>query len=253
MLAAWVEGGEDYWRPTTRACTTSRVNYGQDGGALQKVLGVEMKGEPLRSQPECYLPGEGKACGAGRIRARGDCGRGWAIGAGGSREGATTHGGMLESGDGGGARSGDGGQQLGQGRTIYISGSLEANYLYDRVESTAAATIDGGLLGRGLPQPFKLKAPQGVYGVLRRATNGDLVLWVLANVGFKDAAAGRMRQTYIPVKDVELSVRVPEGRRVKEIRLVRADRQVPFQEENGYVLGHIPTLHIAEIVHVMLG
>ncbi len=108
-------------------------------------------------------------------------------------------------------------------------------------------------LAGGLAQPFQLKAPEGVYGVLRRSVRGDLVLWVLANVGFKDAAAGRMRQTYIPVTDVEVGIRVPQNRSVKELRLMRANRTIAFKEENGYILGAIPSLHIAEIVHVVLG
>jgi hypothetical protein len=42
----------------------------------------------------------------------------------------------------------------GQGRTIHISGSLEANYLYDRVVSTRRllrSLVE--YLGGGLPQP----------------------------------------------------------------------------------------------------
>jgi len=142
----------------------------------------------------------------------------------------------------------------GRGRTLYISGSLEANYLYDRVVSTRRilrAMVEH--LGRGLPQPYKLKAPQGVYGVLRRAVNGDLALWVLGNVGFKDAAIGRMRQEYEPVKEVEAAIRIPEGRQAKRMRLVRTGREISIREEDGYAVGTIPTLHIAEVVHLILG
>ena len=78
------------------------------------------------------------------------------------------------------------------------------------------------------------------------------MLWVLANVGFKDAAAGRMRQQYVPVNNVEVAVRIPDGRRVKELRLVRAKTAISFKEDAGYAVGVIPTVHIAEIVHVAL-
>ena len=107
-------------------------------------------------------------------------------------------------------------------------------------------------LGGGLPQPYKLRAPQGVYGVLRRATNGDLALWVLGDVGFKDAAAGRMRQQYVPVAEVEVSIRVPEGRRAKGMRLLRSAQAISFRDDDGYAVGTIPTLHIAEVVHLEL-
>ena len=103
-----------------------------------------------------------------------------------------------------------------------------------------------------MPQPYKLRAPRGVYGVLRRATNGDLTLWVIGNVGFKDADAGRMRQEYMPVSEVEVAIRIPEGRKAKGMRLIRADRAISFREEDGYALGTIPTLHVAEVVHLVL-
>jgi hypothetical protein len=96
-----------------------------------------------------------------------------------------------------------------------------------------------------------MKAPRGVYGVLRHAVNGDLTLWVLANVGFKDAASGRMRQEYIPVPDVEVAIRIPEGRQAKAMMLLRAGSEAPsFRVEDGYAVATIPRLHIAEVVHL---
>ena len=79
-----------------------------------------------------------------------------------------------------------------------------------------------------------------------------MALWVLGDVGFKDAASGRMRQKYMPVPEVEVAIRIPEGRQVKGMRLIRADREIPFKEEDGYAVGTIPTLHIAEVVHLIL-
>jgi hypothetical protein len=141
----------------------------------------------------------------------------------------------------------------GKGRTIYVNGSLEAHYLYDRVKSTGnllKSMVE--YLAGGAPQPFRLTAPMGVYGLLRIAPQGDPVLWVLANVGFKDAAAGRMRQQYVPVSDVEVAIRIPEGRQVKEMRLIRANKRISFHEDSGYAVTTIPSVHIAEIVHVAL-
>ena len=86
--------------------------------------------------------------------------------------------------------------------------------------------------------------------MLRRATNGDLVLWVLAPVGFKDASIGRMRQEFVPVNNVEVRMLVPAGRHVKAMRLARADRSLPFTLSGGYAVATIPTLHIGELVHL---
>jgi len=254
MLGKWVENGGGLLATYDTALYNERGELRKDGGALKHVLGVEIKGEPLRSQPECFY----------RIKERHQALGEYAAGAiveGDGRllpvevvPGAT----LLADCWNLGTREVRGpaivANTYGKGRTIYINGSIEANYLYDRVVSNRRllkSTVQ--YLSGGLAQPFQLKAPEGVYGVLRRSTQGDLVLWVLANVGFKDASAGRMRQTYVPVTDVEVRVRVPEGRRVKELRLVRTNRQIPFHEEHGYVIGHIPALRIAEIVHTVLG
>jgi len=61
-----------------------------------------------------------------------------------------------------------------------------------------------------------------------------------------------MRQEYEPVKEVEVAIRIPEGRQAKSMRLIRADREISMREEDGYAVGTIPTLHIAEVVHLNL-
>jgi hypothetical protein len=225
----------------------------EDGGALKEVLGVEMKGEPLESQPECYyrikrahpalgdyaegalVQGDGRlvpveVVGGGEVIA--DC---WNLGTKESRGPAV----IVHA--------------YGKGRTVYVSGSLEAHYSVSRVASlrrVLASMIR--YLGRDKPLPFRLSAPRGVYGVLRRARNGDLVLWVLANAGFKDASRGRMRQEFVSVPNVEVKIRMPEGRRVRGVELVRTQRIVPYHLEEGYAVVTIPTLHIAEVVHLKM-
>jgi hypothetical protein len=252
-LGRWVEGGGGLLATYDTGLYNEVGELSKEGGALKQVLGVEMKGEPLESLPECYyrvkekhaglgeygpgsiVEGDGRlvlveALGEARILA--EC---WNLGT------QEVRGAAIIA------------NRYGRGRTIYISGSLEANYLYDRVVSTRRllrAVVE--YLSGGLPQPYKLKAPQGVYGILRRATNGDMALWLLGNVGFKDAAAGRMRQAYMPVSEAEVAIRIPAGRQAKEMRLIRAGRTISFREEDGYAVGTIPTLHIAEVVYLKL-
>src|ERR1019366_9658460 len=81
------------------------------------------------------------------------------------------------------------------------------------------------------PMPFTLVAPRGVYGILRHTTGGDLVLWICANVGFKDATVGRMRQDFLPVPNVVAGVLVPEGRQLKSVELLRAKQVLTFLME----------------------
>jgi hypothetical protein len=254
LLAEWVARGGGLLATYDTGLYDERGQLRNDGGALKKVLGVEMQGAPLGSQPDCYY----------RVKehhpALGDYAPGAMI-EGDNRlvpvvplEGAK----VLAECWGLGTEEVRGpaivANNYGKGRSIYISGSLEANYLYDRVASTSRllqAIVQ--YLGAGAPQPFRMKAPNGVYGVLRRAPNGDLALWVLANVGFKSAASGRMRQEYLPVTDIEVAIRVPEGREAKSMQLLRAGAPAAsFRVEDGYALASIPRVHIAEVVHLVL-
>jgi hypothetical protein len=253
MLARWVEKGGGLLATYDSGLYDNCGKVHADGGALKQLLGVSINGKPLRSEPECFY----------RIKethpALGPYGPGTVV------EGDTR---LLPVTVLPGARvlaeSWNLGTKeirgpaivansYGKGRTIYINGSIEAHYLYDRVTSSREllrSIVE--YLGQGLPQPFKLTAPQGVYGVLRRAPRGDLMLWILANVGFKDAAAGRMRQQYVPVTNTQIAIQIPDGKRIKEMHLIRSDANIPFREEDGYAVGTIPTIHIAEVVHIAL-
>lgn len=253
-LGAWVEQGGGLLATYDAGSYNEQGKLRKEGGALKEILGVEMKGQPLESQPECYyrvkeshpalgeyeagtvLQGDSRIVPVeevqGGARVLAEC---WNLGTKEVRGPAVVV------------------NRYGKGRTIYISGSLEANYLYSRVRSTGrllAAMVK--YLGGGAPMPLKLKAPRGVYGVLRRAVNGDLALWVLGDVGYKDASAGLMRQEYVSAPDVEVAIRVPEGRQAKGMRLMRADRSASFRLEDGYAVTTIPSLHIAEVVHLAL-
>jgi hypothetical protein len=252
-LANWVKQGGGLLVTYDTGLYDDKGEVRRGGGALKEVLGVEMKGEPLESQGNCYyrvqkthpaLGGYGQGArmmGDGMlmpVEARtgatvlADC---WNLGTRESRGPAIVF------------------NQYGQGRTLYISGSLEAHYATSRVPGLRR--VLGSMvryLGGDGPMPFCLSAPRGVYGVLRRAPNQDLLLWVLANVGCKDASLGMMRQEYMPVSNVEVKIWVPEGRQIKAVHLLRADRSIPYAMAGGYAVATVPNLYVAEVIHLRL-
>lgn len=61
-----------------------------------------------------------------------------------------------------------------------------------------------------------------------------------------------MRQEYSQVPDFEVSFRVPAGRQVKAVRLIRVNQDAPFKIVNDYAVPTIPKLHIAVAVHLAL-
>ncbi len=252
-LATWVARGGGLLATYDTGLYDEYGGLRKDGGALREVLGVEMKGEPLRSEPECYYRVMEKHA------AMGENGPGAIIEGDGRlvpvepRHGSSVLAVCWNLGTNEVRGPAVVANTYGKGRAIYISGSLEANYRYDRVRSTSQLLASMvRFLGCEAPMPFKLRAPKGVYGVLRRSINGDLALWVLGNVGFKDAASGLMRQEYMQVTNIEVGIRIPDGYEVKEMRLMRADRSTAFKVEDGYAITTIPALHIAEIVHLQL-
>jgi hypothetical protein len=253
LLADWVRDGGGLLA-TYDTGLYDEMGRLHTGGMLKELLGVEMKGEPLPSISECYyrvkqahpalgdygpgalLMGDTQlvpAAPVGDAKVLADC---WNLGYDEVRGPAIIV------------------NNYGKGRTVYVAGSLEAHYVSSRVVSLRRLLSSMvRYLAQDAPPPFTLTAPRGVYGILRQASNGDLVLWLLANVGFKDADIGRMRQEFDVLSHVRAKVPVPKGRSVKGVHLVRAGRSVSSTMEDGYAAMEIPSLHIAEIVHVELG
>lgn len=252
MITDWVrEGGSLFATYETGQC--DELGRMKAGGMLQEVLGMEIKVEPLGSLPECYYrpleshsalgeyqPGQRLmgdtqlipvgATGGGRVIV--DC---WNLGLDKVRGPAVIV------------------NNFGKGRAIYVAGSLEAHYVSSRVVSLRKMLSSMvRYLARDAPPPFTVDAPLGVYGILRQTAGGDPTLWVLANVGFKDACTGRMRQDFAELSNLRIKVLVPHGRNVKAIHLVRSGQSVPFTLDNGYASLRIPALHVAELVHLEL-
>ncbi|HWT80516.1 MAG TPA: beta-galactosidase trimerization domain-containing protein, partial [Candidatus Methylomirabilis sp.] len=215
LLTDWVKGGGNLLATYDSGLYDEMGELRRDGGALREILGVEMAAEPPDGQTDTYY----------RIRtahpALGEYARGKIVMGDARLVPVTVRAGAavladclnLETQENRGPAIVL--NRCGEGRAIYVAGSLEANYLASRVQSLQRmlASMVCFLAG-GAPVPFNLTAPKGVYGILRRAPGGDPVLWICANVGFKDAAVGRMRQDFVPVSNVVAKILVPDGRKV---------------------------------------
>ena len=253
LLGDWVKSGGGLLATYDSGLYRENGELRRDGGALRDILGVEMTVEAPDGQSDAFY----------RVTASHPALGGYRQGAmvmGDSmlvpvtpRPGTTVLAECVNVGTGRTRGPAIVANQYGQGRALYVGGSLEAHYVSSRVGSlrrVLASMIR--FLARDAPAPFSLAAPRGVYGILRQAPSGDLALWVCANVGFKDAAVGRMRQEYLPVPDVVARVLIPEGRCLRSVELLRAGRSVDFTMEGAYAVIPMPVVHIAELVHLGL-
>lgn len=253
LLADWVKEGGALLATYDSGLYNGDGELRNDGGALREILGVDMKGEAPEPHTDTFY----------RIThshpALGEYHEGKMVMADAKLIPVTTRPGATVLAEGfnidfqqnlGPAIVVN---QYGRGRAIYVAGSLEAQYVATRVVSLQrmlAAMVRW--LRADAAMPFSLDAPRGVYGIVRRATSGDLVLWICANVGFKDATVGRMRQDFLPVHNVVAGVLVPEGRQLKSVELLRAKQVLPFLMKGGYAVFTLPVVHIAEVVHLSL-
>jgi len=253
LLAEWVKNGGGLLATYDSGLYKENGELRQDGGALRDVLGVEMRGDAPDGQADTFyrLTKTHPALGEyqeGKVV----MGDGMLVRVA-TRPGATVlaEAVNLETQEVLGPAIVT--NQYGRGRTIYVGGSLEAHYAASRVVSLQKMLASMvRYLASDAPPPFTLEAPQGVYGILRRAPSGDLALWVCANVGCKDAAVGRMRQQYLPVPNALAKVLVPEGRTVKSVELLRTGRTAPFNMDGRHAVISLPPVHIAELVHLSL-
>ncbi|MCZ7542970.1 MAG: beta-galactosidase trimerization domain-containing protein [Anaerolineae bacterium] len=186
LLADWVRDGGALLATWDTGLYDEDGVRRADGGALRDVLGVEMTGAPLPSRPDCYVRV------TDRHPALGEYGPGAQV-MGDARNvplrvraGATVVAEMWDLGFDQSRGPAIVVNRYGKGKAVYISGSLENYYTVSRVAALRRLLASiVRWLGDDAPQPFGLAAPRGVYGLLRRAVNGDPMLWVLAPVGFR--------------------------------------------------------------------
>jgi hypothetical protein len=251
LLADWVKEGGALLATYDSGLYNERGELRRDGGALRDILGVDMKGEAPDGQTDTFyrITKSHPALGEyheGKI-VMGDAKLVPIT----PRPGATVLAECLNLETQEPLGPAIVVNQYGQGRAIYVAGSLEAQYVASRVLSLQRMLASMvRYLRADAPMPFGLVAPRGVYGVLRSAPDGDLVLWICANVGFKDDTVGRMRQDFLPVPNVVARVLIPEGRQLKSVELLRAEQTAPFTMEGRYAVITLPVVHIAEVVHL---
>ena len=83
------------------------------------------------------------------------------------------------------------------------------------------------------------------------ATNGTILLHLLADTGNKTKKL-RIREEFLPVENVNVRIRIPDGRKVKSVSLLRAGSVASRTRTSGWIEVTVPKVLIHEAVKVDL-
>ncbi|HCC58284.1 MAG TPA: hypothetical protein DEQ47_13705 [Solibacterales bacterium] len=139
----------------------------------------------------------------------------------------------------------------GKGRVLYIGSSLEAVYLETRL--TPLREYFAGLLEPILGQSRRYRILGDHPGLMAhfRAAPNALYLHLLADAGGRVHKA-HARETFLPISDLKVGIRMPPGRRAAEIRLLRAGVAPGFKVRQDWVELTVPRVLIHEAIEVRL-
>jgi hypothetical protein len=139
---------------------------------------------------------------------------------------------------------------VGKGTVIYIGSGLEAVYAETRMKRLRAylgSLIDPVLAAH---RTYEVEQRSGLMPQYMAAPD-TLLLHLIADTGNKTKKL-RIREEFLPIADVKVRVRVPEGRSVRSVSLMRAGTRLNIAARAGWVDVTVPRVLIHETVRVDL-
>jgi hypothetical protein len=138
----------------------------------------------------------------------------------------------------------------GKGQVIYIGSGLEAIYEETRMPSIRA--FIGRLLAPALAaaRTYELDFCPGLMPYLA-ASSDALVLHLLADVGNKERKF-RAREAFLGLRNLKVRLRVPAGRNVRRVSLLRSGHALPWTLQEGWIAAEVPEVLVYDAVHVEL-
>ncbi len=141
--------------------------------------------------------------------------------------------------------------RLGEGRVIYIGSGLEAVYaetLNEPVRNFMGALL--GLLVRKRQSNYGISIHPGLSSQYA-ASRDVLLLHLFANTGniWKKLL---VQESYLPITNVVVDLRIPEGRAVNSASLLWSGATLPWKVADGQIELTVPEVHPYELVRVDL-
>ncbi len=138
----------------------------------------------------------------------------------------------------------------GKGEVIYIGSSLEA--IYEETRMQVLRKYLGGLMEAWLApgRSYQVEFRPGLMPHFMASEN-VLLLHLLADTGDKDKHL-RVREGFLPVTGVKARIRVPQGRAVRTVSLLRAGERLAAAPRGGWIEVTVPRVFVHEAVKVEL-
>jgi hypothetical protein len=139
---------------------------------------------------------------------------------------------------------------VGKGQVIYIGSGLEAVYAetrMKRVRTYLASLVDPVLAPH---RTYEVEFQPGVIPHLTAARD-TLLLHLLADTGNKGKKL-RSREEFLPVENVKARIRLPQGRAVRSVSLLRSGQKFDATARAGWVEVTVPRVLIHEAIRVDL-
>jgi hypothetical protein len=138
----------------------------------------------------------------------------------------------------------------GKGQAIYIGSGLEAIYyetLNDTVLGYFQSLLDPILASS---RPYEIDSRQGLMPEFTAAEN-TIVLHLMADTGniWKKML---VRETFLPVENVRVRIRIPARRQVRSVALMWNGTTVSWTVRDGWVEMTVPRIRVYEAVRVDL-
>jgi len=141
-------------------------------------------------------------------------------------------------------------RSYGKGKVIYIGSGLEA--IYEETRMASIRQFIGRLVAPALAatRNYELEFRQGLTAHFT-ASQDDIVLHLLANAGNKERKF-RARETFLPLEGLNIRIRVPAGRTVREVSSLWSGRKLLWTVQAGWVAVQVPEVLVYDAVHVEL-
>ncbi|MGA2268573.1 MAG: beta-galactosidase trimerization domain-containing protein [Bryobacteraceae bacterium] len=141
-------------------------------------------------------------------------------------------------------------RNVGKGSVIYIGSSLEAVYEETRMKRLRSFFNDLVSAWLAPRRSYQIEYQPGVTPHFM-ASRDVLLLHLLADTGNKNKHL-RSREEFLPVADVKVRIRVPQGRSVSSASLLRSGQALPSKPREGWLDVTVPRVWIHEAVKVDL-